>query len=405
MTNNNPYDNIKRLEDFNFNGKKVLMRVDFNVPQDKNSREITSDTRIRAALPSIRYVLNNGAEQLLLVSHLGKPKKEAEKGNDYTIKLSHDKTVERLEELLGETVTLFKDYMSQRPPKNKIVLLENIRFQYDLEQSKEEIKREELAKHIGQFAEIFINDAFGTCHRKEALIYDIAKYLPSGIGYLVDKEIKYLSQIIQDPDRPYIALLGGAKVEDKIEVIDALSKVVDSIYIIGAMEFAFQKALGNNVGQSLCEGVDTAKKVINSTYWNKIKLPVDTVIAKKENDNYTDVKKVKAGEIPEEYAGLDIGDETIKTICDDCSKAGTIFWNGPAGLFETSPFDKGTYAIAKHLAKLDNVRVVGGGDSVTAIEKAKIPENKFTHISTGGGASLEFLQYNGKLPALDILIK
>jgi 3-phosphoglycerate kinase len=405
MTKNNTYDSIKRLKDFEFKGKKVLMRVDFNVPQDKKTREITSDTRIKAALPTINYVLQQGAEQLILVSHLGKPKKEAEKGNDYTAKLSHDKTVTRLEELLGEPVVLFKDYMTQTPPDNKIILLENIRFQYEHEQSKDELKREQLAKQISKFADIFINDAFGTCHRKEALIYDVVKFLPSGIGFLVDKEINYLSCLLHDPKKPYIALLGGAKVEDKIEVIEALSNVVDYIYIIGAMEFAFQKAAGKNVGNSLCEGVETAKKVMESSYWNKIKLPIDTTIARKQEDSYTDIKTVTAGEIPEGYAGLDIGEKSISLICDECTKAGSVFWNGPAGMFETQPFDKATYAIARHLAQLKNIRVVGGGDSVTAIEKAGIPEDQFTHISTGGGASLEFLQYGGKLPALDILVK
>jgi 3-phosphoglycerate kinase len=396
------YEKIKRLKDFSFSGKKVVMRADFNVPFDKKTREITSAKRIEAALPTIRYILDNGAASLVLMSHLGKPEKLAKEGKEYKQSQSLDIVADQLSKLLGTDVSLVKDYFENSPkPGSRVSLLENTRFYYQMEQAKDDASREKFAKILASYGEIFINDAFGTAHRKEASVYDIAKFLPSGIGFLIDKEIAELSKLLVNPAKPYIALLGGAKVEDKIEVIKALSEKVDYILIMGAMEFAFEKAKGLNVGNSLCEGVEIAKQALSSDYASKIILPVDTVIAKKEGDNFTDIRTVAAGSIPEGYAGLDIGPKTVDLITAKCKAAKTILWNGPAGLFEVPPFEKGTYAIVHALAKLGNTRIVGGGDSAAVVEETGL-DSKFTHVSTGGGASLEYIQY-GRLPALDIL--
>lgn len=388
------YKNIKTINDFDFSNKRIIMRCDFNVPMDKQ-RNITSTKRIDAALPSIKKILEN-CKQLVLMSHLGKPKKLEKEGKEYKEKLSLDIVAKTLQEKLGEEVILVEDYIENELPNNKIILLENVRFNIKQEQSKEDEQREIFAKRLASFGEIFVNDAFGTCHRKEASVYDIVKYLPSCIGYLVEKEVVELKKVI-NPESPFVAILGGAKVEDKIQVIEALSKKADNIIIVGAMDFAFKKAKGIEVGKSLCEGVDTAKKVLESDYADKIILPQDVVVAKKED--FSDVKTVE-GNIEEEYAGLDIGEKTVNKIIELCKEAKTIFWNGPAGLFEVEPFNKGTLKIAQELAKLDNTRIVGGGDSVTAVEQAGL-ENSFTHVSTGGGASLELIQFGG-LPALDI---
>lgn len=410
------YEKIKRIDDksFDYKGKSLFMRCDFNVPQKESTREITSDKRIRAALPSINYALKAGVKRLILVSHLGKPKKYHENNKEYHAALSLDKVAKRLSELLGKDVIIAKDYLKKTIPEKGIILLENIRFYFDQEQSKDEKIREEFARRLAGFTDIYINEAFGTCHRKEASVYDIVKMFPqkSGIGFLVDKEIKQLSRLIENQKKPYITILGGAKVEDKIKVIKALSEKVDKIIIVGAMEYAFEAAKGQQIGDSLCIGVDVAKKAINSSFGKKILLPVDSVIAKeilhkkgkKKWSTYEAINdSIDAGNIPKGYKGLDIGQNTIKIIINACSKAKTIFWNGPAGRFEISPFDNGTNAIARYLASLpeDTIRIVGGGDSVAAIEQLGL-ENKFTHISTGGGASLKFLENNGRLPCLEI---
>ncbi|MCB9359582.1 phosphoglycerate kinase [Candidatus Woesearchaeota archaeon] len=401
------YEKVKRLDDFDFSGKKVVMRCDFNVPIDKKTGEITSCKRIEAALPSIRKILEN-ADQLILMSHLGKPKKEVDKGksiDDIKKSLSLQIVADKLKEFLGEDVALAEDFLENDLPEGKIILLDNVRFYYKLEQSKDDSEREKLAQRIASFGDIFINDAFGTCHRKEASVYDVAKFLPCGIGYLVDKEINMLSSVLETPEKPYYAILGGAKVADKIKVIETLAKKVDGIIIIGAMEYAFLKAQGKNVGKSLCEGVETAKAALESEYKDKLIFALDTVVGEQvgeEFGNFDDIKTVPAGEIPDGHLGLDIGDKTISMIKDKISGAKTIFWNGPSGVFEIKPFDKGTNAIAQAIADSGCKSVVGGGDSVTAIEKSGIPEDKFTHLSTGGGASMEFIENNGRLPALDI---
>ncbi|MFT4344200.1 MAG: phosphoglycerate kinase, partial [Candidatus Woesearchaeota archaeon] len=396
------YETIPRLQSVNFSNRSVLMRADFNVPFDKKTRTISSDKRINAALPTIQHILAQNPRRLILMSHLGKPKKMARKEEDFQEILSLDIVANRLSELLNVKVTLVKDYLAEDIPEEGVILLENVRFHYDAEQSKDDLKRKAFAERLASFGEVFVNDAFGTCHRKEASVYDVAKQLPSCIGFLVEKEVEALCGLIDNPKKPYIALLGGAKVEDKINVIAALAPKVDAIIIMGAMEFAFRKAQGKNVGASLCIGVDVAQKAL-AEFGDKIVLPLDTVIAEKSGEEFTNIRTVPAGEIPDNFMGLDAGEKTIALIQEKCKDAQTIFWNGPAGMFEVAPFDKGTTAIAKALSELQNTRIVGGGDSVTAVEQAGV-QDSFTHVSTGGGASLELLE-KGSLPALDVLVK
>jgi 3-phosphoglycerate kinase len=399
------YENITRISDIELKGKKAIMRVDFNVPIDKKTGEITSDKRIVEALPTINHALENGVERLALMSHLGKPKKVAESGKDFRKSLSLEVVAKRLSELLGFNVPLVPDYLGDDLPSGRVMLFENVRFNYEQEQSKNESIREQFAKKVAKHGELYINDAFGTCHRKEALVYDIAKFLPSAIGLLVEKEIRALMNLVENPKKQYIALLGGAKVEDKIKVIEALSEKVDFIFVMGAMEYAFRKAQGMDVGDSLCLGVDTAKKALSSDYASKLQFPVDAVIGRKTADgSYEDIKIVDAGAIPPGYMGLDSGPKTIEKILDFASQAKTIFWNGPLGVFEIPDFAKATMAVAKGLADSSAKVYVGGGDSVAAIEKAGV-EGKYAHVSTGGGAALEFLENNGRLPCLDILEK
>jgi len=398
------YDNIKRLKDFDFANKRVLMRLGLDMPLDE-ARNITDDTRIIASLPTVEYVLKQNPKQIVIVAHMGRPNKLAKKGDDYQTLLSMDVVAGRFSELLGQDITLSRDYMNNNIPGDKIVMLENIRFQWELEQAEEAAKRETLAKRLSSFGDIFINDAFSVCHREQASIYDVVNLMESGIGFLVDKEIEQLSFLLQNPPQPYIAILGGAKVKDKIGVIDALAGKVDKIYIVGAMEYAFRKAMGMDVGDSLCEGEDIAAKVLASPYADKIMLPVDTRIAKavKEGDttSYIEQSIVEAGKVPAGYMGLDIGPKTIEMIAAACASAKTAVWNGPAGMFEDKDFAEGTYGIAKAIARPGLTSIVGGGDSVLAVTRAGIAD-KLTHVSTGGGASLEFLESGGHLVALDI---
>lgn len=398
------YDNIKRLEDFDFSNKRVLMRLGLDMPLDE-ARNITDDTRIRASLPTVQYILDQNPKQVVIVAHMGRPNKLAKKGEDYQKALSMDVVADRFSELLGQDIVLSKDYMENNTPDSRIVMLENIRFQWGLEQADEPEKREQLAKRLASFGDIFINDAFSVCHREEASIYDVVNFMESGIGFLIDKEIEQLSFLLQNPPTPYIAILGGAKVEGKIGVIDALAEKVDKIYIVGAMEYAFRKAQGMNVGNSLCEGVDIAGKVLKAPYAGKIVLPVDTRIAREVKQGkskiYNDKRIVEAGEIPDNYMGLDIGPRTVEIIAKACKAAKTVVWNGPAGMFEIPDFAEGTYGIAKAITRPGLISIVGGGDSVLAVTNAGVAD-KLTHVSTGGGASLEFLESGGHLVALDI---
>ena len=380
----------KTLKDFDFKGKKVLVRCDFNVPMDENQR-ITDDIRIRSSVPTIEYLVENGAK-VILMSHLGRPKGEANP------KYSLLPVANRLSELLGKEVLFAKDDMvvseNVKEEINKlndgdVALLENTRFR------KEEEKNEEnFAKELSSLGDIYVNDAFGTSHRAHASNVGVSSHLPSAVGFLVEKEISIMGKALDDPVRPFVAILGGAKVSDKIGVIDNLIEKVNSILIGGGMAYTFLKAQGYEIGQSLLEEdkMDLALKLVEKAKDRNVKLllPVDIVIAK-EFKNDTEIDVVDIDSIPKDWMGLDIGPETLKLFTEEISKAKTVIWNGPSGVFEMENFSKGTYGIAKALVESDAITIVGGGDSAAAVEKAGYAE-RITHVSTGGGASLELLE-------------
>lgn len=380
----------KTLKDFDFKGKKVLVRCDFNVPMDENQR-ITDDIRIRSSVPTIEYLVENGAK-VILMSHLGRPKGEANP------KYSLLPVANRLSELLGKEVLFAKDDIvvseNVKEEINKlndgdVALLENTRFR------KEEEKNEEnFAKELSSLGDIYVNDAFGTSHRAHASNVGVSSHLPSAVGFLVEKEISIMGKALDDPVRPFVAILGGAKVSDKIGVIDNLIEKVNSILIGGGMAYTFLKAQGYEIGQSLLEEdkMDLALKLVEKAKDRNVKLllPVDIVIAK-EFKNDTEIDVVDIDSIPKDWMGLDIGPETLKLFTEEISKAKTVIWNGPSGVFEMENFSKGTYGIAKALVESDAITIVGGGDSASAVEKAGYAD-KITHVSTGGGASLELLE-------------
>lgn len=382
--------NKKTLKDYNFQGKKVLVRCDFNVPLDEN-QNITDDRRIRSSLPTIQYLIEEGA-RVILMSHLGRPKGEANP------KFSLLPVANRLSELLEKEVVFAKDdLVISQAVKDKIdelkdgdvALLENTRFR------KEEEKNDEnFAKELASLGETYVNDAFGTSHRAHASNVGVSSYLPSAVGFLVEKEISIMGKALEDPERPFVAILGGAKVSDKIGVIENLLDKVDSILIGGGMAYTFLKAQGYEIGQSLLEEdkMDLALSLIEKAKEKGVKLllPVDITIAK-EFKNDTEIRIAGIDSIPEDWMGLDIGPETLKLFSEEISKAKTVIWNGPTGVFEMENFSKGTYGIAKALVDSDATTIVGGGDSASAVEKAGYAA-QITHVSTGGGASLELLE-------------
>lgn len=382
--------NKKTLKDYNFQGKKVLVRCDFNVPLDEN-QNITDDRRIRSSLPTIQYLIEEGA-RVILMSHLGRPKGEANP------KFSLLPVANRLSELLEKEVVFAKDdLVISQAVKDKIdelkdgdvALLENTRFR------KEEEKNDEnFAKELASLGEIYVNDAFGTSHRAHASNVGVSSYLPSAVGFLVEKEISIMGKALEDPERPFVAILGGAKVSDKIGVIENLLDKVDSILIGGGMAYTFLKAQGYEIGQSLLEEdkMDLALSLIEKAKDKGVKLllPVDITIAK-EFKNDTEIRIAGIDSIPEDWMGLDIGPKTLKLFSEEISKAKTVIWNGPTGVFEMENFSKGTYGIAKALVDSDATTIVGGGDSASAVEKAGYAA-QITHVSTGGGASLELLE-------------
>lgn len=380
----------KTLKDYNYEGKKVLVRCDFNVPMDEN-KNITDDIRITSSLPTINYLIQNGAK-VILMSHLGRPKGEANP------KYSLAPVAKRLTELIGKEVQFaqadmvvsqgVKDIVNNMK-NGDVVLLENTRYR------KEEEKNEEsFSKELASLGELYVNDAFGTSHRAHASNVGVSTHLPSAVGLLVEKEISIMGKALDAPERPFIAILGGAKVSDKIGVIENLINKVDEILIVGGMAFTFLKAQGYDIGNSLLEEdkVELAKSLLKKAADKKValKLPVDVVVAK-EFKNDTEFKTVKIDSIPEDMMGLDIGEKTIKLFTSDIIKAKTIIWNGPAGVFEMANFNKGTFAIAQALVESGGVTIIGGGDSASAVEQAGLAE-KITHVSTGGGASLELLE-------------
>ena len=391
--------NKKTVKDVDVKGKKVLLRCDFNVPQDKVTGEITSDKRIKAALPTIQYLLDNGAA-VIACSHLGKPK-----GADPKFTLAP--VAVRLGELLGKDVIMAKDVAGDDAKAKaaalqpgQIMLLENTRFE------KGETKNDpELAKAMASMADLFVSDAFGSVHRAHASTAGVADYLPAVSGFLIQKELQFLGGAISNPKRPLVAILGGSKVSSKIGVINNLLEIADTIIIGGGMSYTFSAAQGGKVGDSLLEkdwldySLDMMKKAKEKGV--KFLLPVDTVAADKYAPD-ANSQVVKDGEIPDGWMGLDIGPETVKLYCDAVAGAGTVIWNGPMGVFEFPAFAKGTEAVADALSKTSAITVIGGGDSAAAVEQLGYAD-KMTHISTGGGASLEFLE-GKELPGVACLL-
>lgn len=391
--------NKKTIRDIDVSGKKVLVRCDFNVPLDKETGKITNDLRIASALPTIKFLLEHNAK-VILCSHLGKPK------GKIVPELSLKPVAKRLSEYLGFEVKLADDIIGESAKKlsndlkeGEAILLENVRFDV-----REEENDPEFSKELANLAEIYVNDAFGTAHRAHSSTAGVADYLPAVCGFLIEKEVKMLGDALNEPVRPFVAILGGAKVSDKIKVIEKLIEKADSIIIGGGMTFTFLKAMGYNVGNSICEldRLDIAKETMKKAEEKGVKLlfPVDTVCGK-DFSNDTEKLTVNSKEIPDGWQGLDIGPESIKVFTEELKRAKTVMWNGPLGVFEFPNFANGTNAIAKVLSEIDAVTVIGGGDSAAAVEKGGYGD-KITHISTGGGASLEFLE--GKaLPGIECL--
>ena len=391
--------NKKTVKDIDVHGKKVLVRCDFNVPQDENGN-ITDNRRIVAALDTINYLIENNAK-VILCSHLGRPKGEFKK------EFSLQPIAQELSKLLGKEVKLAKDVIGDSAKElvanmkdGDVVLLENVRFH------REETDNDpEFAKKLASFADVFVNDAFGTAHRAHASTAGVAAYLPAVSGFLIEKELDFMGEKLNNPERPFMAILGGKKVSDKIGVIEALLEKVDTLLIGGAMAYTFFKSMGHNVGNSICEldKLDLAQEIMKEAKDKGVKfmLPVDTKVGK-EFDPNTESKVVKFSEIPDGWEGFDIGPETIKMYVEELKKAKTVVWNGPLGLSEFEQFAIGTDTIAKALADSDAITIIGGGDSAAAIERIGISD-KFSHISTGGGASLEFLE-GKKLPGIECLL-
>ncbi len=384
--------NKKTIEDIEVQGKRVLVRVDFNVPQDETGR-ITDDRRIRAALPTIQYLIDRGAKTIL-VSHLGRPKGKPEDKEKFTLK----PVAERLSELLGKNVPLAPDCvgpevetMVQAMGEGDVLLLENVRFHPE-----EEKNDPEFAKQLALLADLYVNDAFGTAHRAHASTEGVTKYLPGVAGCLMQKEIEYLGGALATPKRPFIAVLGGAKVKDKIPVIENLMSQVDRLIIGGGMAYTFLRAQGKEIGQSLldAESIDFCRDMLAKA-GDKILLPVDVVVADgnpfEKGPEAVQTQVVSVDAIPADWQGVDIGPETQNRFAEAVKGASTVVWNGPMGIFEFDKFAVGTRAIAQALADSGAVTIVGGGDSAAAVEQLGFAE-KMTHISTGGGASLEFLE-------------
>ena len=384
-------------------GKKVFVRSDFNVPLDEN-RNITDDGRIRAALPTLKRLLDAGA-RVVVSAHLGRPKGQVKP------EFSLAPVAARLSELLGVDVPLAADTVGPDAHakvdalgNGQIVLLENVRFD-KREDSKVDAEREELAKEYAGLADVFVSDGFGVVHRKQASVYDIAKLVPSAAGELVFKEIDSLSRATKNPERPYTVVLGGSKVSDKLGVIENLLDKADRLLIGGGMAYTFLLAEGHEVGTSLREDdqVATAAEYLKKAKENGVKLliPVDTVVAPKFAAD-APATVVASSAIPADQMGLDIGPETAKAYADAIADSKTIVWNGPMGVFEFDAFSAGTRAVAKAMEDADGFTIVGGGDSAAAVRNLGFDESKFSHISTGGGASLEFLE--GKvLPGIAVL--
>jgi 3-phosphoglycerate kinase len=388
----------KTIRDVDLKGKRVLIRVDFNVPLD-DKLNITDDIRIRSAVPTIKYAIDKGAK-VILMSHLGRPDGKVDE------KLRLTPAAKRLEKLISRPVAALKDCVGDEVRSKvmamkdgDVVLLENLRFH-----AEEEKNDPDFAKELAELGEIFVNDAFGTAHRAHASTEGVTHYLPSVAGFLLEKEIQYLGSAVDKPARPFVAILGGAKVKDKIKVIDNLLNKVDALIIGGGMAYTFLKAKGKSIGSSKLDkdGFATAASALEKAAKKNIPvvLPVDNVIADKFDANAD--SKLVGEDIPDGWMGLDIGPKTVKLFEDKIKTAKTIVWNGPLGVFEMDKFAKGTKDVAAFVAGLKGVTsVIGGGDTAAAMAKFKV-DGRMTHISTGGGASLEYLEGRG-LPGIDAL--
>jgi phosphoglycerate kinase len=386
---------VRTLEDLDVEGKRVLVRVDFNVPLDHTQPtssagtggRITDDARIRASLPTLEELREKGAARLLLCSHLGRPK-----GRDEALSLRP--AAERVGELLGVDVPLAPSL--DDVPDGEVVMLENVRFEPG------ETKNDpELAQRYAELADVYVNDAFGSAHRAQASTEAIAHLLPSAAGRLLEREVTTLKRILERPERPLVAVVGGAKVTDKIGVLDAFLQRADRILIGGAMCFPFFKAQGHDVGASLCEdeGLEPARRVL-SAGGEKLRLPTD-LLAGREFSTDTETRTLDGVDVPDGWMGLDIGRRSASGYAEVIADAGTVFWNGPMGAFELEPFAAGTRTVAEAVAETDAVTVVGGGDSAAALAQFGLAE-RVTHLSTGGGASLELIE--GKtLPGVEAL--
>ncbi|MCR2026111.1 phosphoglycerate kinase [Anaerotruncus colihominis] len=379
--------NKKSVEDIDVSGKKVLVRCDFNVPLKDGA--ITSDKRIVAALPTIKYLLEHGAA-VILCSHLGRPKGE------FKPEFSLAPVAVRLGELLGKSVIMAKDVVGEDAKAKaaalkpgELLMLENVRFE-----AGETKNNADLAKAFACLAEVYVNDAFGSAHRAHASTAGVADYLPAVCGFLIQKEITVMGKALSDPKRPFVAILGGAKVSDKIGVINNLLDKVDTLIVGGGMAYTFAKAQGHSIGDSLCEDdkVELAGEMLEKAKAKGVKLllPVDNRVGDRFDAN-CDVKIVDSDSILDGWMGMDIGPETEKLFCEAIKGAGTVVWNGPMGVFEFDKFAGGTLAVAKAVADSGAVSIIGGGDSAAAVAKLGFGD-KMTHISTGGGASLEFLE-------------
>jgi phosphoglycerate kinase len=392
--------NKKSIEDIDVAGKKVLVRCDFNVPLDEN-KNITDENRIVGALPTIRYLMEHGAK-VILCSHMGRPKGE------FNEKYSLKPVAKRLSEKLGVEVKMASDVIGESAKSlaaslkdGEVMLLENVRFH------KEETKNDpEFAKELASMAEVFVNDAFGTAHRAHASTEGVSHYLPSVCGYLIQKELKVMGGALENPKRPFVAILGGAKVSDKIGVISNLIEKVDTIIIGGGMAYTFLKSLGHEIGTSLCEEekMPLAKELMAKAEAKGVKLllPIDFAIAKEFSID-SPRTEIDGREIPADMMSMDIGPKTIELFSAEIKNAKTVIWNGPMGVFEFPNFAVGTKAVAKAVAECDGTTIIGGGDSAAAVEILGFAD-KMTHISTGGGASLEFLE-GLELPGIACLME
>ncbi len=388
----------KTIRDVDVTGKRVLVRVDYNVPIN-NELKIVDDTRITATLPTINYLVEHGAK-IILCSHLGRPNGVVDS------KLSLRPVLARLSKLLDKSISFAEDIMdksTQELVKNMqngdILMLENIRFY-----KQEEANNEAFAKKLASLADIFVLDAFATAHRKHASTYGVAKLIPAVCGFLVEQELLMFDKVLNNPEHPFVAILGGAKIADKLPVIDNLLNKVDTILIGGGMAYTFIKAIGGNVGMSI---IDNTKLKLASDILDKAKekgvkiiLPIDNVCAKEFSED-AETKKFSSGFIADNYQGMDIGPKTIKCFKKVIKKARTIVWNGPLGVYEYEKFKRGTNKIAKYVAKNKGVSIIGGGDSIAAIQSIGVSK-RVSHISTGGGASLMLLQ-GKKLPCIDLI--